>query len=73
MTLDEAVANYEQATRNLGMARDASTATRRMYTLHGTATARQWANANQRAIDTHHQWKTARDQLVSAALTHECR
>ena len=68
MTLDEAVANYEQATRNLTMARDASTATRRMYTLDGTATARQVADANQASLDARRALEHARDQLVAAAL-----
>lgn len=61
MTLDEAAARYRQATRNLHMARDAATATRRLH--HDSkATAREWADANMRAIAEwaqdapHHDW-----------------
>ncbi len=67
MTLDEAAARYRQATRNLHMARDAATATRRLH--HDSkATAREWADANMRAIDARTAWETARDELVAAAL-----
>lgn len=67
MTLDEAAVAYRQATRNLTVARDASVATRRLYH-DGKATARQWAAANQRALDARDAWEAARDALVAAAL-----
>ena len=71
MTLDEAADRYQQATRNLTMARDAATTTRRLHH-NGKATNRQWANANQHALDARTAWQEARDQLVTAALNHTC-